>query len=221
MPRMTTTQRAAATIEGRADMITPVTPPDDASLGDVRNLREKVAGLQKELETMRGRETALERHSHDQESRASEPMHDEHDNSDWEIPALLDHPALRDARPGMALLWVRTTVKGEADGGNVFRKLNEGWRPVDADTLPEALRGVLEVDFRDAKVIGVHGLVLMERPQALHERHIKQVRAASRHQMFSVEERLGRTHQAGDHGFHAPRFTQRTSRIETGLMDEE
>ena len=40
-------------------------------------------------------------------------------------------------RPGYRFGWIRFSVRGEADQGNVSAMTKDGWRPVPADSVPE------------------------------------------------------------------------------------
>lgn len=185
-----------------------------ASQDEVDDLRAQIAELKELIDA----QNELHRLSREQEKHSATSMHEEYEPYDDSV-GLLDHPALRQSRPGMAQMWIRTAVLGRDDGSNVFRKLNQRWSPRPADTLPNELRGVLETDFRDQQVIGIHGMILCERSLVIHERERSRTRRASVDQMRSVEERLGRAHKAGD-GFTAPRFTERKSTAERGRRPE-
>jgi hypothetical protein len=167
---------------------------------DVRDMREELAMMRKQLEEFRSREESMYRTSRDQELRAADSIHEDTDADAWEEPALLDAKVFRDALPGQALLWVTTHLAGQPYQGNVFKSMNQGWTPVLADSLPKELRGILEVDFRDQQVIGVHGAVLMQRPIEVHERAIRARRKAAQGQMDEVKRRLYGTRSREDRG---------------------
>lgn len=180
-------------------------------------MKAQMTQMAERLAEFEGQNDALLRAGRDQDNHAASRMHEEHGSEFWEEPGLLDHPALREPRPGMVQMWVTTHIRGEFAGANVFREFNKGWRPRLASTLPEELRGTMQVDFRDQQVIGVHGMVLCERSSELHERQMRQIQRASRDQMRSVEERLGRAHNRGDSGMGRPRFTERKTNAERGV----
>ncbi len=180
-------------------------------------LEAENAALREKIDALDERLAQVERSSHDQDLHANTGVHEESGEDYWDEPGILDHAALREPRPGMVQLWVRTHVRGEEDASNVFREFNRGWRPRQASTLPRELQGTLAVDFNDQQVIGVRGMILCERPTEDHERQMRMVRGAAKAQIRAVERRLGKVGSEG--GLGAPRFVERHGEIERGRPD--
>jgi hypothetical protein len=164
-------------------------------------------------------EPAPERLSREQESRASERVHERYDDV-WEPGGLLTTEQFP-ARPGFVQRWVRTHIHGVDDPSNVMRKMNERWRPRMADTVP-ADCNVPTIDYRGKSVIGIHGTILMERRIEDHNAHQKHHRELVKAQMRSQKENLFSIHRPGE-AFGAPHYEENTSRVERGrgaIMDD-
>lgn len=80
-----------------------------------------------------------------------------------------------EARDGFVQRWVRTKLDGHVDDGNVYKRQVEGWQPRLADTVPKG-SPIPKTEFDGASVIGMHNMVLMERPQTLHDEYREEVR---------------------------------------------
>lgn len=165
----------------------------------------------KDRVSLRG-DQEIERPSRTQETRESEEIHEEWDN-DWNPSMGMLDTTYYPARPGFVQRWVRTHLNGREDASNIMRQQNRGWRPRKADSIP---KGVFAPTFklRGSDVIGMEGIVLMERPIAQHERHAEHNREMARRQEFAVEHNLMANHEAGK-GFGAPRITA-ASEVSTG-----
>lgn len=144
----------------------------------------------------------IERPSRDQESRASEEGHDEWDDNWNPSQGLLDAKDFP-PREGFAQRWVRTHMNGREDAANVMRKANQGWRPRKASTVPKG-KFAPTFSMRGEDVIGMDGIVLMERPLRIHEKHAAHIREMSGMQMQAVESQLASSHEAGNKAFGAP-----------------
>jgi hypothetical protein len=74
---------------------------------------------------------------------------------------------------GMEYSWVRETVVGQYDEGNVTDKTRLGWRPVPADRHPSAASGAhfpgMKPTTEQANIVRYRGLVLCERPAYIGE----------------------------------------------------
>lgn len=149
----------------------------------------------------RNRNTRAPRASRIQESREADVFHEDTLDVDWEPKGLLDTTHIP-ARPDHVQRWVRTEINGVADPNNVGRRLNQGWRPRPADTVPKGSY-VPTIDYQGVNVIGMVGNILMERPKRLHEQHQRHVRGLTDAQSQSVNENLYRVHERGD-GFGRP-----------------
>ena len=130
------------------------------------------------------------RQSRAQESRKANPVRESRP-APWEQGGVLamDIPP----RDGYVHRWVRTTVKGDDDQSNVFQKMNYGWRPRDYSTV-ETSTGIPHLTFEGSEVIGIRGMILMERPAEVHEQQAMHVKQQTHDQMLSVEHNLLREH---------------------------
>lgn len=107
------------------------------------------------------------------DSRAAEETHEVRETEGLEdfdfSPANLDMKNIP-PRDGYDQRWVRTKIGSEDDPKNVYRSTNQGWRPRLADTVKKG-QYVMQVDFNGENVIGLHDLVLMERPQEISDKY--------------------------------------------------
>jgi len=156
--------------------------------------------------------TREQRASREQELRAADPVHDEY--ADWDNDSLLDTKNIP-ARPGFVQRWVRTSVKGEEDQSNVFKKINKGWRPRSLDSIPKG-QYVMNVDFQGVNVVGIHGMILMERPIGIHDRQRAQIEEQNRLQMTAVKQNLYKIHDPSS-GLTRPEFDEQ-SRVSKGRI---
>lgn len=144
-----------------------------------------------------------------QETRDNDSVRETHGDN-WEEPSLLSAPK---PRPGYVQRWVRTKLNGVDDPNNLVKRLNQGWQPRLAETAPDNYKH-LSVVHDGANVIGIHGMLLMERPEEVHNQHAQRTNAATRNQMRAVDENLFKAHQPG-RGFEAPTMKE-SSRVEVG-----
>ena len=93
-------------------------------------------------------------------AREAEPIHDETEALNWQIPTSLAAPA---PRPGYVQRWVRDT----ADGGdqNWLMKYREGWRPRALATIPNLTHYTRGMSTQGQEVARVGTLVLCEMPE--------------------------------------------------------
>ena len=134
------------------------------------------------------------RQSRTQETREAEEVHESYNNN-WDNPGLLDTKNIP-ARDGFVQRWVRTKVKGEDDQSNVFRKINQDWKPRLKSSVPKGAF-IPNIDFQGKDVIGIHGMILMERPQKQHEAQAKHIKEATNSQMSAVKKNIFNVHEAG------------------------
>lgn len=134
----------------------------------------------------------MTRLSREQETRAAIPVHDEY--AAWDNESLLSTDNIP-ARDGFVQRWVRTQLRGESDQSNVFRKYNKGWRPRALDSIPKG-QFVPHIDFQGINVVGVHGMILMERPKGLHDRQRAQIDEQNRMQDLAVKHNLYKDFQS-------------------------
>ena len=139
-----------------------------------------------------------ERNSRDEELRKAEDIHEEY-GDDWEPPGLLDAPP---PRPGFVQRWVRTRLGGSDDASNVGKKFNQGWRPRAASSIPkDSYYATTKRDGKD--VIGMEGVILMERPEKLHQAHARRNKQMADAQLQAADQDLFRVHTPGQ-GFSRP-----------------
>lgn len=155
-------------------------------------------------------ERANERLSHEQESHGAEEIHERY-NDQWEPKGVLDTESFP-ARPGFAQMWVRTKIGNEDDVANIGRRMNEGWRPRLKETVKAGF--VPTVMFEDSEVIGIRGMVLMERPLALHESQQAYIRKTADDMQRASDENMFAVHERGS-GFGRP-VAERSTRVSTG-----
>jgi hypothetical protein len=138
-----------------------------------------------------------------QSTRNAESTHDIYADS-WEQKGLLDTTNIP-AREGMTQRWVKTLEQnGTPDRNNVFNKMNQGWRiRLRSDVEKGAM--IPSVDFDGQDVIGIHGMILMERPIKQHESQRKHIRNQTALQMQGVKQSLFNAHQQGS-GFGSPKM---------------
>lgn len=136
----------------------------------------------------------MTRASRTQETRQAEEMHPAY-NDTWESPALLDTTNIP-AREGYVQRWIRTKIKGDDDQNNVFRKINQGWKVRELSSVPKG-QFVPHIDFNGLNVIGIHGMILMERPEEQHKRHAEYNRQQANNQMEAAEQNLFKVHKEG------------------------
>lgn len=151
---------------------------------------------------------AATRNSRTQDSRQGEEIHEEYSDN-WESPSLLDTKNIP-AREGMVQRWVRTKLRNEDDQNNVFRKINQGWKPRAQDSVPKG-QFVPHIDFQGTNVIGIHGMILMERPIKQHQKQAAYNKKVTQDQMKSVTQDMHKVHEEGD-GFTRPEMTS-SSRV--------
>lgn len=144
----------------------------------------------------------LTRKPRTQELRVSEPVHEAYPEY-FEDDYLLSTKSIP-PRPGYVQRWVRTMLQGRDDYANVFKKQNKGWQPRLLSTVPEG-QFVMKIDFQGIEVIGIHGMILMERPEALHERQKSAIRRQTNLQMEAVKNDMYKVHDPSS-GLSRPEY---------------
>ena len=125
----------------------------------------------------------------------------------WAPPSVLDAPA---APEGYKHRWVRASIRGEEDKGNVFNRLRQGYEPVRAEDHPEYQAPTIE-DGKHAGVIGNGGLILTRVPvETAHER-TEFYGNRTREQMAAVDQDLMKEQHPS-----MPINQQRQSRVSFG-----
>jgi len=141
-----------------------------------------------------------DRGSRDNDSREGDVIHDEYDD-EWEEPSLLATDNVP-PRPGYVQRWIRTEVNGKPDTSNLNRKANQGWRPRSATSVAKG-EFVPTIKYGKSNVIGMEGLILMERPEKQHAAHGRSIKRDTKNQMRSVDESMYKAHSANS-GMSAP-----------------
>ena len=155
--------------------------------------------------------SADDRLTRDQEDMRG-PVHEPYEDT-WEDPTLLDTSHMP-ARPGYVQRWVRTKINGEDDATNLMRKSQQGWRPRRADTVETDVY-IPKIDFNGVEVIGMQGMVLMERPESLHKAHAARIRRDTDAQAMAAENNMFKVHRPGE-GFGAPQVVEHRTRTSRG-----
>jgi hypothetical protein len=211
--------------------------PAAAPGGDVGQIASMIAGmnhnLNRRLDDIEDRQQAMEgavyrgerdgrpgRETRDQELRTGQVREDYSDAEAHEdlfqqqgvLAQLARHTPERE---GMKQRWMRTMLNGQIDAKNIAKKMNEGWVPRAADTVPKGPNALPELEFQGANVIGVIGMVLVERSIELHRKYAARNRDTTRNQERAVNENMFRVHDPGTPGFGRP-TTDRTSKVTFG-----
>lgn len=142
-----------------------------------------------------------------QESREAEDVHQQYVDS-WSSPSLLSTDNIP-ARQGYVQRWIRTKLKNDDDQNNVFRKINQGWKPRELSSVPKG-QYVPKIDFDGSEVIGIHGMILMERPVEIHEKHAAHNRKMTQAQLSAVKNDMHKVHEPG-HGLTNPQYTNKSN----------
>lgn len=104
----------------------------------------------------------------------------------WAPPSVLDAPP---APEGYRHRWIRTSIRGQDDRGNVFNRMKEGYEPVAASEYPDFQAPTIE-DGRHAGIIGNGGLMLTRVPVETAQERTAYYRARTREQMEAVDNDL-------------------------------
>jgi hypothetical protein len=100
----------------------------------------------------------------------------------WQRASTLPDP---DPRDGWGHRWVRLSMMGTSDPGNLSRKLREGWEPVVAKDYPEIQQLLIENEkFKDNIVMG--GLMLCRAPIEMLEDRASQIEHTTKQEMESA-----------------------------------
>jgi hypothetical protein len=122
----------------------------------------------------------------DRTPRTADTREKETRRKPWAPPSVLDAPA---APEGYKHRWIRASIRGEEDKGNVFNRLRQGYEPVRAEEHPDYQAPTIE-DGKHAGVIGNGGLILTRVPvETAHER-TEYYGNRTREQMTAVDQDL-------------------------------
>lgn len=144
-----------------------------------------------------------------QETNPDPALFSEHvDDDAWKSPMNLTAPP---PRPGYTQRWVRVAVQSEADVTNLAKSFRQGFRPRRIDSVedPSAYSSISHGEH--AGVIGVHGMILCERPVAVDQRHRDYLRQLTDHQTRAVTSDLEKIEHKD-----MPITIEMTSRTERG-----
>lgn len=153
-----------------------------------------------------------DRTSRSRESREGDVVHDEYADI-WTQSGLLDTTHIP-ARNGFVQRWVRTKMNGVDDPKNVMKKMNQGFRPRMAETVPQGTFAPTINSRQFGDIIGMDGIILMERPETLHKSHAAHNRAMAAKQIEAVNGILQRA-QEPNKGF-GPVNVNTSSSVDTG-----
>lgn len=150
--------------------------------------------------------------------------HDAETHEEFEFdPAMLDDlgpiPNIP-ARDGYVQRWVRNRLKNEEDGRNLYARSMRGWTPRDPASLPNALR-FMGSAHNGQGVIATKDLILMERPQAIHDKVVAHNRKRVKELELGVKHALFReTKGFTNAGFTAPEYETKAS-VKRGVRIQE
>lgn len=125
----------------------------------------------------------------------------------WTPPSVLDAPP---APEGYKHRWVRASIRGEEDKGNVYNRLRQGYEPVRADEHPGYQAPTIE-DGKHAGVIGNGGLILTRVPIETAQERTAYYGGRTREQMEAVDQDLMKEQHPS-----MPINQQRQSRVSFG-----
>ena len=106
----------------------------------------------------------------------------------WQPPSVLDAPK---PPSGYIYRWLRESMVGVEDRGNMSKRISEGWEPVRAEAHPEFEAPTVD-EGRHAGVIGVGGLILAKMPIETVEQRRAYYKQMSSDQMEAVDSNLMR-----------------------------
>lgn len=125
----------------------------------------------------------------------------------WAPPSVLDAPP---APEGYKHRWVRASIRGEEDKGNVFNRLRQGYEPVRADEHPGYQAPTIE-EGKHAGIIGNGGLILTRIPVETAQERTAYYGGRTREQMEAVDQDLMKEQHPS-----MPINQQRQSRVSFG-----
>jgi hypothetical protein len=143
----------------------------------------------------------------DRSPRESATRDNESRRKPWAPPSVLDAPT---APEGYKHRWVRASIRGEEDNGNVFNRIRQGYEPVRADEHPGYQAPTIE-DGKHAGVIGNGGLILTRVPIETAQERTAYYGGRTREQMEAVDQDLMKEQHPS-----MPINQQRQSRVSFG-----
>lgn len=143
----------------------------------------------------------------DRTPRTADTREKETRRKPWAPPSVLDAPP---APEGYKHRWVRASIRGEEDKGNVFNRLRQGYEPVRAEEYPDYQAPTIE-DGKHAGVIGNGGLILTRVPVETAQERTEYYGNRTREQMTAVDQDLMKEQHPS-----MPINQQRQSRVSFG-----
>jgi hypothetical protein len=143
----------------------------------------------------------------DRAPRESASRDSESRRKPWAPPSVLDAPP---APEGYKHRWVRASIRGEEDKGNVFNRMRQGYEPVRAEEHPGYQAPTIE-DGKHAGVIGNGGLILTRVPIETAQERTAYYGGRTREQMEAVDQDLMKEQHPS-----MPINQQRQSRVSFG-----
>jgi len=122
----------------------------------------------------------------DRTPRTADTREKETRRKPWAPPSVLDAPPPPE---GYKHRWVRASIRGEEDKGNVFNRMRQGYEPVRAEEHPEYQAPTIE-DGKHAGVIGNGGLILTRVPVETALERTEYYGNRTREQMTAVDQDL-------------------------------
>jgi hypothetical protein len=143
----------------------------------------------------------------DRTPRTADTREKESRRKPWAPPSTLEAPP---APEGYQHRWVRASIRGEEDKGNVFNRLRQGYEPVRADEHPGFQAPTIE-DGKHAGIIGNGGLILTRVPVETANERTEYYGGRTREQMVAVDQDLMKEQHPS-----MPINQQRQSRVSFG-----
>lgn len=143
----------------------------------------------------------------DRTPRTADTREKESRRKPWAPPSVLDAPP---APEGYKHRWVRASIRGEEDKGNVFNRLRQGYEPVRADEHPDYQAPTIE-EGKHAGIIGNGGLILTRIPVETALERTAYYGDRTREQMTAVDQDLMKEQHPS-----MPINQQRQSRVSFG-----
>ena len=143
----------------------------------------------------------------DRTPRTADTREKETRRKPWAPPSTLEAPP---APEGYQHRWVRASIRGEEDKGNVFNRLRQGYEPVRADEHPGFQAPTIE-DGKHAGIIGNGGLILARVPVETANERTEYYGGRTREQMVAVDQDLMKEQHPS-----MPINQQRQSRVSFG-----
>jgi len=132
----------------------------------------------------------------------------------WEAKGMLEASDVP-PRPGFVQRWIRTVDgDGRPDSRNLMRAAQRGWRPRPMSAIPKGSHApAIKLDGTD--VVGVPGMVLMERPEEVADRQRQANRSLAQRQLAAVREDVFRVRDPAGRDLGAV-DQRRSSSVSTG-----